>query len=93
MTTYKSLSKAKVNYLEQELFAYTIMYELVEKIRQDIITPYQEFEQVQEVRASGNSSVVENTAIPLVNDKRLMRLQEIKEAVDYVYDNSNDVTK
>lgn len=93
MTTYKSLSKAKVNYLEQELFAYTRMYELVEKIRQDIMTPYQEFEQVQEVRASGNSSVVENTVTRLINDKRLMRLQEIKEAVDYVYDNSNYVTR
>lgn len=68
MTKYKSLSKAKVNYLEQELFAYSRMYETVEKIRQDIMTPYQEFEQVQEVKKSGNSSVVENTVIRLIND-------------------------
>lgn len=93
MATYKSLSKAKISYLEQELFAYSRMYELVEKIRQDITNPYKDFEQSQEVRSSGNSSVVENTVIRLINDKRLMRLQEIKEAVDYVYDNSNYVTR
>lgn len=93
MTKYKSLSKAKVNYLEQELLAYSRIYEAVEKIRQDIMSPYQEFEQVQGIQKSGNSSVVENTVIHLTSDKRLMRLQEIKDAIDYVYDNSNYVTQ
>lgn len=81
-------------YLEDELFNYRQMSQYITDLRQEIMDPHkEEDENIGGGRSNSNVSTVEIKATRLVNDKRLKRVQEVKQAIETVYNESGDIQK
>lgn len=73
-------------YLEDELFSYPKMNQYINTLREEIINPWKpQDENIGGGKSNVNVSTVEIKATRLVNDKRLNRMREVKQAVETVY--------
>lgn len=77
-------------YLEDELFSYPKMDQYINSLREEIINPWRETdENIGGGKSNIISSTVEVKAIRLVNDKRLNRMREVKQAIETIYRESS----
>ena len=73
-------------YLEDELFSYPKMHQYINSLREEIVNPWKpQDENIGGGKSNGNVSTVEIKATRLVNDKRLNRMREVKQAIETVY--------
>lgn len=80
------MRRSTMKYLEDELFSYPGMDKHIRSIREEIINPWKEQDtNIGGGRANNNVSTVEVKATRLVNDKRLKRMQEVKQAIETIY--------
>lgn len=80
------MRRSTMKYLEDELFSYPGMEKHIKSIREEIINPWKEQDtNIGGGRANSNVSTVEIKATRLVNDKRLKRMQEVKQAIETIY--------
>ncbi|MBY8908196.1 transcriptional regulator [Salinicoccus roseus] len=79
-----------MKYLEDELFSYPGMEKHIRSIREEIINPWKEQDtNIGGGRSNSNVSTVEIKATRLVNDKRLRRMQEVKQAIETIYNEAD----
>lgn len=88
------MNKQLKNYLESELHAYTHIDKRITEIRQELMNPWKEQdENIGGGRSNQNVSQTEVKATRLVTDKRLKKLEEMKQAISTVYEESNVIDR
>lgn len=86
-----TLRKSTINYLESELRNYPYIDKDINRVREEVLHPWQPTdENIGGGRSGGNVSVTEIKATRVVNDKRLAQLVRVKVAVEIVYNNTTD---
>ncbi len=81
-------------YLESELFEYPYIERHIANVRQQVITPHREIdENIGGGKSNTNVSTVEIAATRLITDKRLIQLENIKRAIETVYNKSDNTSR
>ncbi|PNY85058.1 transcriptional regulator [Staphylococcus agnetis] len=86
-----ALRKSTVIYLEGELRQYPNIDKDINRVREEVLNPWQPTdENIGGGRSSENVSVTEIKATRVVNDRRLAQLTRVKVAIEIVYNSTTD---
>ncbi|WP_034172839.1 transcriptional regulator [Listeria monocytogenes] len=81
-------------YLESELNNYNYIDKDIERVREEVLNPWQPTDtNIGGDRVHSNVSVTEIKATRVVNDRRLSQLARMKSAIEVVYQNSSRESK
>lgn len=88
------MDRATYKYIEKNLFAYPDMDKRITQVRNEVMNPWNpEDENIGGGQSNLPGSPTERQASLLLKDKRLQKLEEMKQAIAKVYDNANVIDR